>query len=160
MEWEAAATEARNVGTRVVLPRIGLVLGPDGGALGAMLKPFQLGFGGRLGNGRQWMPWIFINDIVRLLMFLAEHDELQGPVNATSPEPCTNAQFTTALGAALNRPTLLPVPSFALRMALGQFADVLLASQRVLPDLVQQAGFTFQMPRLEDALAKSLASLT
>lgn len=154
--WESAALAAADAGIRVVLPRIGPVLGPGGGALASMLTPFKLGMGGRLGSGRQWMAWIYLEDLVRLILFLRDQNVIHGPVNATSPNPCRNAEFTVALGRAIRRPTLFSVPAPVLRLALGEVADVLLASQRVRPGIADDAGFQFQCPRLEDALRASL----
>ncbi len=156
VNWEAAAMEAAQSGIRVVTLRIGLVLGPGGGALAAMRKPFSCGLGGTLGSGRQWMPWIHIDDLIQLILFLRDHEAIHGPVNATSPNPVTNADFTAALGKALGRPTLLPVPAPLLRMMVGQFADVLLASQRVVPQIAARSGFQFQQMHLQHALETAL----
>ncbi len=154
--WESAALAAAQAGIRVVLPRIGLVLGPEGGALSKMLLPFKFGLGGRLGDGQQWMPWIHIEDLVQLVLFLVEHETLQGPVNTTSPNPVTNTEFTERLAKLLHRPALLPVPTPLLRLMLGQFADIVLASQRVVPEIATRAGFTFAYPRLDEALSQVL----
>jgi uncharacterized protein (TIGR01777 family) len=148
-EREAAAAEAR--GIRVVSLRIGLVLG-KGGALPRMLLPFRLGAGGTLGRGRQWMPWIHVEDLVGLLLFAAATPGLRGPVNAVGPVPATNRDFTKALGRVLGRPTILPVPRFALRIALGGFSDVLFASQRVEPRAALAAGYAFRHREVEGAL--------
>ena len=146
-DWEAAAQPAVDAGIRVVHPRTGLVLAREGGLLGKVLPLFRLGLGGRLGSGRQWMSWISLADQVAALRFLL-HDGLQGPVNLTAPEPVTNADFTQAVGRALHRPTPFIVPAPALRLALGEFADEgALVSQRVLPDRLTEAGFTFAAPR-------------
>jgi hypothetical protein len=152
-EWEAAAAAAREAGIRVVIPRFGLVLGREGGALAKMLTPFKLGIGGVLGNGQQWMSWIHITDLVKLILFLLEHETLSGPVNATAPSPVTNQQLTKSLGEQLGRPTLLPAPAFMLRIVLGPFTSVLLASQRVVPAIAQEAGFEFQFSEIQAALA-------
>lgn len=154
--WESAALAAADVGIRVVLLRAAPVLGPGGGVLAGLLLPFKFGMGGRLGNGRQWMPWIALDDLVRLVLFLRDHETIHGPVNATSPNPCTNAEFTAALGEVLHRPTMLTVPASVLRLALGPIADVLLASQRVIPRIATEAGFQFQYPRVKAALAAAL----
>jgi uncharacterized protein (TIGR01777 family) len=156
-DWEAAAQPAADAGIRVVHPRTGLVLSREGGLLGKVLPLFRAGLGGRLGSGRQWMSWISLADQVAALRFLI-HNGLQGPVNLTAPEPVTNADFTRAVGRALHRPTPFIVPAPALRLALGEFADEgALVSQRVLPDRLAKAGFTFQHPRIDDALAGILA---
>jgi uncharacterized protein (TIGR01777 family) len=156
-EWEDAAARAAQSGIRVVTVRIGMVLGPRGGALAKMLLPFRLGLGGRLGSGRQWMSWIHLDDLVALIRFALGEGSLTGPVNATAPEPVTNAEFTRELGRALGRPAVLPVPAFALRLLYGEMAEVLLSSQRVLPAAAQAAGFSFRHARLAPALRHLLA---
>lgn len=150
-DWEAAAAPAADAGVRVVHPRTGIVLSRNGGMLGQILPLFKLGLGGRLGDGRQWTSWISLHDEVAALRFLIDND-LDGPVNLTAPEPVTNAEFTRALGKALGRPAVLPVPRAALRLALGEFADEgPLISQRVVPHRLQKAGFRFTTD-LETAL--------
>jgi uncharacterized protein (TIGR01777 family) len=152
-DWEDAARPAADAGIRVVHPRSGVVLASDGGMLGKLLPLFRLGLGGRAGGGRQWMSWISLADQVAALRFLIGGD-LAGPVNLTAPEPVTNAGYTRALGAALHRPTPFIVPATALRLALGGFADEgVLVSQRVLPDRLTKAGFTFRHPDVRTALA-------
>lgn len=154
--WEGAADVARDAGVRVVHPRIGLVLASHSGALERMLPPFRAGVGGRLGSGRQWMSWITLHDLVRLLVFAIDSD-VRGPMNATAPNPVTNADFTTALGRAVGRPTVLPAPKFALKAALGEMADaLLLASQRTRPEVALGAGFTYDYPEIDQALAAVL----
>jgi uncharacterized protein (TIGR01777 family) len=156
-DWEAAAQPAVDAGIRVVHPRTGLVLSREGGLLGKALPLFRLGLGGRLGGGRQWMSWITLDDQVAALRFLI-HDGLQGPVNLTAPEPVTNAAFTRAVGRALHRPAPFIVPAPALRLALGEFADEgALVSQRVLPDRLTKARFSFQHPDIDTALAAVLS---
>lgn len=152
-EWEEEAKRAERFGVRVVSLRIGVVLGPDGGALEKMLPPFRLGLGGRLGSGRQYMSWIHRDDLVGLLLHAADNETLHGPVNAVAPQPVTNREFTATLARVLHRPALLPVPAFILKMALGEFADVLLGSQRVIPEKAQIAGFHFAHQRLDETLA-------
>lgn len=156
--WEQEARAAEPLGIRVVLVRIGLVLGPGGGAMGQMLPLFRLGLGGRLGSGRQWMPWIHLDDLVGLLLFAARCETLRGPMNAAAPHPVTNAEFTRTLGRVLHRPAFLPAPAFGLRLALGEFASVLLASQRVLPRAALAAGYEFQYSELEPALRSVVAA--
>jgi uncharacterized protein (TIGR01777 family) len=152
-EWERAAEPARAAGIRVVHSRFGLVLSPDGGALGRMLLPFRLGLGGRLGSGSQWMSWISIDDVVSALLHLLVTDTLVGPVNVTAPEPVRNRDFTHILGRVLSRPTLFSVPAVALRLALGEMADgTLLSSVRALPQRLLASGFRFAYPDLESAL--------
>jgi uncharacterized protein (TIGR01777 family) len=153
-DWEAATAPAREHGVRVVLARSGLVFAPSGGILGRIKPLFSLGLGARLGNGRQYMPWISLEDEVRALLFVIGHDELAGPVNLTGPAPVTNAEFTVALGRALNRPTLLMVPGFALRTLLGDFAEEgLLGGQRAIPAALERSGFQFHHKSVGEALA-------
>jgi hypothetical protein len=154
--WEETAGRAREAGIRVVCLRIGVVLGPGGGALAKMLPPFRLGLGGRLASGRQWMPWIHLDDVVGLFRHAAMHSEIDGPMNAVSPQPATNREFTRTLARVLRRPAILPVPGPMLRLVLGGFADVLLCSQRVLPKRAIETGYTFRYPQLEDALAAAI----
>ncbi len=155
-DWEAEALRARAAGLRVVTVRIGIVLGRNGGALARMLLPFRLGIGGRLGSGRQWMPWIHIDDLVGILLHAAARDDLSGAVNGVSPDPATNRDFTRSLGAALSRPTLFPVPASALKLAVGEFAGILLASQRAVPGEALRSGYAFRHPALAPALSDIL----
>jgi uncharacterized protein (TIGR01777 family) len=156
--WEREALAARNLGIRVVLIRTGIVLGKNGGALGKMLTPFQFGMGSPLGSGNQYMPWIHIDDLADEMLFAAREPNVTGPLNGVAPNPVTNREFTKTLGRVLGRPTFMPaVPPFALKLLLGEFAQVLLASQRVLPRAPQAAGFRFQFPDLEGALKNILA---
>ncbi|MGE2688714.1 TIGR01777 family oxidoreductase [Mycolicibacterium pulveris] len=153
-DWEAATLPAEQAGVRVVLARSGLVLAPSGGLLSRLKPLFSLGLGARLGNGRQYMPWISIEDEVRALLFAIEHRDLSGPVNVTGPAPVTNAEFTAALGRAVNRPTPLAVPGFAVRALLGEFADEgVLDGQRVIPAKLETAGFRFHHNTIGEALA-------
>ncbi len=156
-DWEAAAAPAADAGIRVVHPRTGIVLARQGGLLGKVLPLFRAGLGGRLGNGRQWMSWISLDDQIAALRFLLSGN-LDGPMNLTAPTPVTNADFTKALGAALHRPAPFIVPATALRLALGGFADEgALISQRVVPDRLLTSGFTFKDPSLRPALDGILA---
>ncbi|MGC6486982.1 MAG: TIGR01777 family oxidoreductase [Planctomycetota bacterium] len=155
--WEQATAPLGEVGVRVVHLRIGIVLDRQGGALAKMLPPFRLGLGGRLGDGRHWMSWISLADLVRVVQRALADDALRGPVLAVSPEPVTNRDFTRALGRQLGRPTWFTVCRFALRMAFGGFADVLLGSQRARPDRLLGAGFEFEHPDLGSALRAALA---
>ena len=155
-EWEAEAMQAADLGIRVVTVRIGLVLGAEGGALAKMLPLFRLGLGGRLGDGLQWVPWIHVADLADLLVFASENHDLQGPLNGTAPNPVTNRAFTKALARAVHRPALFPAPGFGLRLGLGKFASVLLASQRAVPTVALKAGFQFRHPTIEGALAEIL----
>jgi uncharacterized protein len=151
--WEREAGRAAEVGLRVAMIRIGIVLGPGGGALGKMLTPFKLGIGSPLGSGRQYMPWVHIDDLVEMLLFAAREPGVHGPLNGVAPHPVTNREFTKALGKALGRPTFMPaVPGFVLKTMLGEFAQVLLASQRVVPQAALAKGFAFKFSELEPAL--------
>jgi uncharacterized protein (TIGR01777 family) len=153
LDWEAATQPARDAGIRVVNLRFGIVLGRHGGALARMLPAFRLGLGGRLGSGTQWMSWISLRDAVRALFFLIGRDDLSGPFNLTAPQPVTNRDFTRALASAVHRPAVFPAPAFALRLAFGRMADdALLASQKVVPHRLQDAGFTFQDQEIRTAL--------
>jgi len=151
-QWEYEALRAREFGIRVVLLRFGVVLGQNGGALAQMLPPFRMGLGGRLGSGRQYMPWIHILDLCRIIRTALKDDSLQGPVNAVAPYPVTNLVFTQTLARALHRPALLPVPAFLLRLVLGEFATVLLASQNVQPKRLATLGFSFSFPDITTCL--------
>ena len=156
-EWEAAANEVVNV-NRVALVRTGIVLDRRGGALPKMLPPFQMFVGGPLGSGTQYMPWIHKDDWVRMVSWMITADGARGPLNATSPSPVTNAEFSRALGHALKRPSMLPAPAFALRLALGEMADALLLSgQRALPVRATDLGFSFRYSNIDEALASVLA---
>lgn len=152
-DWETEAQAAEKLGIRVVNVRIGIVLGKGGGALAKMLLPFQMGVGSALGSGKQYMPWIHVQDLVDLMVFAAEHENVRGPINGSSPHPVTNYEFTKSLGRALGRPTFFPaVPGFALKLMLGEFGDILLHSQRVIPRSPLNAGFQFQFEKIDAAL--------
>jgi hypothetical protein len=157
-DWEAATLPAQYSGTRVVLARTGVVVTPAGGALRKMRPLFSVGLGARLGSGRQYMSWISLEDEVRALLFAISHPTLSGPVNMTGPAPVTNAEFTTAFGRAVNRPTPLTLPGFAVRAALGEFADEgLLIGQRAIPSALENAGFQFHHNTIGEALAYATA---
>jgi uncharacterized protein (TIGR01777 family) len=154
-QWEEEARKAEELGMRVVRLRIGIVLGPGGGALPKMAEPFKPFIGGRLGSGKQWMSWIHRDDLIRLIIFAMEHSEALGPINATSPNPVQNKEFSRVLGHVLHRPAWAPVPAFALRLALGEMADMLLTGQRVVPAAAGNLGFEFEHADLHDALEAS-----
>ncbi|MEI6255421.1 MAG: TIGR01777 family oxidoreductase [Planctomycetota bacterium] len=156
--WEQEALAAERHGVRVVMPRTGIVLGAGGGALGKMLTPFKLGGGGPLGSGRQWMPWIHVADLARLFMHAAHTSSIRGPMNAVAPHPVRNSEFTKVLARQLHRPAFLPAPYFGLRLLFGEFAKVLFASQRVIPQLAIETGFVFQYPELAAALREILSA--
>ncbi len=156
-EWEAEIEQARAFGARTVALRTGVVLSRTGGALKTMLPAFQFGVAGKLGDGRQWFPWIHNADIVGLLQHALLNESVRGPLNAVSPNPVTNAEFTKELAALLHRPALLPVPKFALKLLFGEMAEVLLASQRVVPEAALQSGYQFRFPWLREALRELFA---
>ena len=150
--WEKEASRAESAGVRTVLLRIGVVLGAEGGALGRMLLPFKLGLGGRLGDGRQSFPWIHADDMVGMILAALDDVRWRGPVNAVAPEAADNAAFTKALGAALGRPTIFPVPAFVLRTALGDLSGLLLDGREVRPEAARRLGYAFKHPALAPAL--------
>lgn len=151
-EWEAASAEVDDLGVRRPVLRTGVVLHPDGGALSKMLPPFKLGVGGPLGSGRQFMPWIHLDDEIAAIRFLIESDEATGPYNLTAPHPVRNRELAQALGRALGRPAVIPTPKMALHLLFGEMAEMLLASQRVVPDRLSDAGFTFRFRDVDRAL--------
>ncbi|MDD2737956.1 MAG: TIGR01777 family oxidoreductase [Methylomonas lenta] len=155
-DWETTALQAEALGVRVCLIRTGLVLGLDGGLLKRMLLPFRMGLGGRLGNGQQWMSWIHLQDWLALAQLMIENSTLQGAYNASAPAPVTNAEFSAALAATLNRPMLLPLPEVVLKPLLGEMSALILGSQRVLPKRLIDQGFEFQFPKLDLALQNLL----
>jgi hypothetical protein len=157
-DWEAEAARAEQAGIRVVHLRFGVVFSSAGGALKRMLLPFKLGAGGRLGSGQQWWSWVSLPEAVSIVQQAIENESLRGAVNAAAPNPVRNAEFTKILGRVLRRPTILPAPAFALRLALGEVADLLLlASQRVVPKRLADTGYRFLHPDLEQALRELLA---
>lgn len=156
LAWEQIAVEAEALGIRVVRLRTGLVLAPEGGFLKRLLPPFRLGLGGQLGDGRHWMSWVHIEDMLALLDFLLHQSEVSGPYNACAPQPVRNRDFTRALGQALHRPTFMGVPGFVLRLALGELSLLLLGGQRVAPKRLLEAGFVFRYNDLPAALADVL----
>lgn len=160
--WEAEARRAEEAGIRVVLMRLGVVLG-QGGALEKMLhplplpvNPYKMGAGGPLGNGRQWLSWVHLDDVIGLYTWAIQNTEVRGAVNVTAPTPVTNAEFAHMLGRLYNRPTLVPVPAFALRLMLGEFAESILTGQKVLPEVAERLGYHFRFPTLEPALRSLL----
>lgn len=153
VEWEASTRPAAEKGIRTVLARFGIILDRNGGALAQMLTPFRMGIGGRVGDGRQWMSWIALDDVINALKFLLLDSAVHGPVNIVAPNPVTNAEFTKTLGRVLSRPTFFPVPAFGARLAFGELADaLLLSSQKVEPAVLKDRGFAPYWPRLEPAL--------
>ena len=150
--WEEEARKAEPLGIRVIRLRTGIVLGPRGGALAKMVLPFKLFIGGPLGSGAQWMPWIHLEDEIGLMLHLIEAPQCAGPVNATAPNPATMREFCQTLGKVMRRPSWAPVPGFALRLMLGEMADMLLTGQRAVPAAAQKLGYPFRYPNLSDAL--------
>ena len=157
-EWEGATAPAAAAGIRVVNMRFGVVMTTRGGALGKMLTPFRLGLGGPIGGGKQYVSWIALDDVINAVLHLLDKTDLGGPVNLTAPTPVTNREFATTLGEVLGRPSLVPVPAFALRMAFGtEGAAMLQSGQRVLPERLRASGFKFSFDRIEPALRSLLA---
>lgn len=156
--WEEEAKKAEKLGIRVVLVRTGVVLGRSGGAFPQMLTPFKFGIGGRIGSGKQYMSWIHIDDLIGIMLYAAENDTIQGPINGVAPEPVTNKEFTSTLASALHRPAFFHVPGTVLKITLGEFADVLLGSQRVFPEKITKDGYFFKYDNLTDALLQLLNS--
>ncbi len=150
-EWERCAWEAANLGHRVVLTRIGIVLG-NGGMLEKILPAFKYGLGARLGTGRQWMSWIHICDIVSALIFIAETEHIQGPVNLTAPHPCKNAEFTRVLASIMGRPAILRIPAQVLKLVLREASELILSNQKVVPDVLLESKFRFLFPTIESCL--------
>jgi uncharacterized protein (TIGR01777 family) len=157
VEWEKAARQAETSGVRVAIIRVGVVLDKNGGALAKMLPPFKFGAGGPVGSGKQWMSWIHHEDMAGILLLALDHAEAKGPLNGTAPNPVTNKEFGHALGRVLHRPSFLPTPAFALRVMLGEVAEVVTNGQRVVPRKAQALGYAFQFPQIEAALANVLA---
>ncbi|WP_394825480.1 TIGR01777 family oxidoreductase [Pendulispora albinea] len=158
VQWEREALRARTFGVRVVCLRIGIVLAQGGGALGAMLLPFRMGVGGPLAGGKQWMPWIHIDDVIGLMLHAKGNDAVVGAVNAVAPNPVTNAEFARALGHAVHRPAILPVPKLALQVAFGEMSQVLFASIRAVPRAALRSGYTFRYTDLGEALAATVGT--
>lgn len=156
-EWEVESHAAEKLGIRVVNPRIGVVLGENGGALEQMLPPFRFGMGAPLGSGDQWFPWVHVDDLARLMIFAAAHESLRGPINATAPNPVTNRELTQILGRVLGRWTMpIPVPQFMLWLMKGEMSQIIFASQRAIPKALTKAGFEFEYYDLEPALREIL----
>jgi uncharacterized protein (TIGR01777 family) len=155
-DWEAEARRAELASIRTVLLRFGVILSSQGGALPRMLTPFKYGVGGRLGSGSQWMSWITLEDAVEIVRLAIASDQVSGPLNVVAPNPVRNSQFTRAVAATLHRPAVLSAPAFALRVVLGEMADLLLASQRVIPERLTAIGYKFRFANLDDALPSIL----
>ncbi len=159
LRWEEALEPAAKAGIRVVKLRIGMVLGKDGGALGKMLLPFKIGMGGVIGSGNQYWSWISIYDLIGIILYAIQNKKLNGPINAITPKPVTNREFTKTLGRVLGRPTIFPLPAFVARGIMGEMArETMLASTRVVPEKLTAAGYTFSYPELENALTHILGA--
>jgi uncharacterized protein (TIGR01777 family) len=156
IEWEDAARMVEATGVRLVIARFGVVMDAEEGALTKMLTPFKLGVGGPVGNGRQWMAWVHLDDVVGIILHAIDHTDVSGIINATAPEPVTNREFSKALGRAIGRPAIFPVPVFMLRMRFGQYAEVIASGQRVIPKRALEFGYRFQHPTIDGALADLL----
>ncbi len=157
-QWESATEAASRAGIRVALLRFGVVLGESGGALKKMLGPFRMGVGGRIGSGQQWMSWVALDDAAGAVAHALANESVRGPVNVVAPNPVRNAEFTKILGEVLKRPTIFPMPEFAVKLAFGEMGQsLLLGSQRVLPKKLQESGFQFKFPQLKEALESTVA---
>lgn len=150
--WEGEAMKAAELGVRVVVTRTGVVLSPQGGALGTMLPFFKVGVGGPVAGGDQYVPWVHLDDVVGALVLCLDREEARGPINVTSPNPATNRELSKALGRVLGRPAILPVPAFALKLLYGQMADTVITGANVLPRRLEELGYRFRRPELEPAL--------
>lgn len=155
-DWEAEAFKAQEKGVRVVVTRFGIILGKGGGALAQMTLPFKFFAGGPLGHGRQWVPWMHVQDLCRAELFLIEHDTIKGPVNLSAPVPVRNVELAKAIGKGLNRPAFMPAPSFMMKLVLGEFGSVILEGQRAIPKVLLDSGFRFQFPTIDEALKNLL----
>jgi hypothetical protein len=151
-DWENEAIKAKDYGVRLVIARIGIVLGKDGGALAEMTKPFRFFVGGPLGNGKQWFPWIHVRDLCRAILFSIENTTISGPMNCAAPNPVRNADLAKAIGKALGRPSFMPAPAFMIRLILGEFGSVILEGQRAIPKALLDSGFKFEFTNINDAL--------
>ncbi|MGV3771481.1 MAG: DUF1731 domain-containing protein, partial [Verrucomicrobiales bacterium] len=152
-EWEAAAGPLEKAGSRMVWLRIGMILSRKGGALGKMLPAFKMGIAGKLGSGKQWISWIHMEDLLGVILFVLENENLSGVLNTVAPHPVQNVHFTKAFGKAVRRPTIFPAPAPLLKLAFGQVAnDVLLASQRTMPTRLQELGYKHKHPNIDGAL--------
>lgn len=154
--WEAAADPAQEAGIRVTHARTGLVVAKEGGAWAKLFPIFKLGLGGKLGSGRQYWSWISLRDEIKALTYLLDNESMVGPVNLTGPAPATNAEVTSAMGTVLGRPTLFPVPAFALKTVLGEFSTEILSSARVIPAVLESSGFSWEDPTVESAIRSAL----
>lgn len=155
-EWEEEAMKAKEKGARVVIMRLGIVLGEKGGALSQLIPFFRKYIGGPVGSGRQWFSWVHIQDLGEAIAFLIKHPEISGPVNICAPNPVTNKDLAKAIGKALNRPSIIPAPGFLVKLFLGEFGSIILKGQKVIPQRLKESGFAFQYPKIEQALTNLL----
>ena len=153
IDWEAAALSAADKGIRAVTMRFGVILASQGGALSKMIPAFKAFVGGPMGNGRQWFPWIHLDDLMAAVLFIFDHPQITGPLNFCAPNPVTNRELAATLGKTLHRPAIMPAPAFMMRLAVGEFSQVLLGSQRTVPRKLLDHGFEFQYPEIVKALA-------
>ena len=151
-DWEKEAWQAETRGNRVAVLRFGVVLGKNGGALAKMIPAFKMFFGGSVGSGNQWFPWIHLEDLMAAILFILEHQDVSGPLNFCAPNPVQNRELTKALGEILGRPTFMPAPAFMVRMVMGEFGDVFLGSQRAIPNRLIKNGFSFRYPDIRSAI--------
>jgi len=158
-DWESEALKAADKGLRVILGRFGVVLGPDGGALSKMLPIYKWWLGGPLGNGRQWFPWVHIDDLLSAILYTIQRETIEGPVNMCSPNPVRNRDLAKALGSAMGRPSLLTTPSPIVRLVLGEFGSSLVTGQRVLPKVLMSSGFSFRYPDIHTALSDIIGKM-
>ncbi len=152
LDWEKEAQRATAKGVRVAVMRFGVVLGKNGGALAKMIPAFKMFVGGSMGSGNQWFPWIYLEDLMAAILFILEHQDVSGPLNFCAPNPVRYRELAKTLGEALGRPSFMPAPAFMIRLAMGEFGDVFLASQRTIPDRLLQHGFSFQYPDIKSAI--------
>lgn len=152
IDWEKEALQASAKGARAAVMRFGVILGPDGGAMAKLVPAFKMFVGGPLGDGNQWFPWLHLDDLMAAILYVLEHPEISGPLNFCAPNPVRNRELAQALGEVLSRPSIMPAPAFMIRLALGEFGDVFLGSQRTVPDKLLNHGFSFRYPEIKDAI--------
>ena len=152
IDWEKEALQADAKGARTAVMRFGVILGPGGGAMAKLVPAFKMFVGGPLGDGNQWFPWLHLDDLMAAILYVLEHSEISGPLNFCAPNPVRNRELAKAMGAVLNRPSFMPAPAFMIRLAMGEFGDVFLGSQRAVPDKLINYGFSFQYPEIRDAI--------
>ena len=157
IDWEKEALRASAKGARVAVMRFGVILGKNGGAMSKLIPAFKLFVGGPLGDGNQWFPWLHLDDLMAAIVFVLEHQEVSGPLNFCAPHPVRNRELAQALGEVLSRPSFMPAPAFMIRLVMGEFGDVFLGSQRTVPDMLLNHGFSFQYPDIRGAIEAIVA---